>query len=548
MAEPPSLRHKHIICLYGCCVLEQEKRQLLPPFRKMKKVEERLIIYEYTNNGSLHDQPARYAAASVVLVVAGEGMRIETLLGVSRAIEYLQSYNERPVIHCDINSSNILFDAAWAPRLADFGASDPEVMRRPEVRRPLAGLGDTLREAHELVMSCQGMTMVGSTRSYLLVFPFVSHIYITRRLDRIYNILLPNDMSTMPSPSSASHSHQVELQENVVLHGDEGEKFTFAELATATNNFAADREIGKGGFGTVYIGYLLPDGRDEVAIKRTHKDETYGTTAKEFMAELRAGTGEAPASSTVPEDEEGGGAPDRLRVHQQRLASRPPARYNAAAVVLVVAGEDVMELEDAHRDTAGRVASHRIPVVLQRATGDHPPRHQLVKHAVRRHLGATLWRLADFGASVRCDHSTRSVPADAFYGKFGYIDLEYATTAIAKPTIDVYSFGVVMLEVLTGMRALFYQEEDVHKVFDCSEEDRNAIPAVLAEVTPPFIEVGEVLDRRPTPEPTARQLEAAELVAQTAARCMRLQGEDRPAISEVVASLEAALELARCDG
>uniref|UniRef100_A0A0E0RBU6 Protein kinase domain-containing protein n=1 Tax=Oryza rufipogon TaxID=4529 RepID=A0A0E0RBU6_ORYRU len=298
-------------------------------------------------------------------------------------------------------------------------------------------------------------------------------------------------MSTMPSPSSASHSHQVELQENVVLHGDEGEKFTFAELATATNNFAADREIGKGGFGTVYIGYLLPDGRDEVAIKRTHKDETYGTTAKEFMAELRAGTGEAPASSTVPEDEEGGGAPDRLRVHQQRLASRPPARYNAAAVVLVVAGEDVMELEDAHRDTAGRVASHRIPVVLQRATGDHPPRHQLVKHAVRRHLGATLWRLADFGASVRCDHSTRSVPADAFYGKFGYIDLEYATTAIAKPTIDVYSFGVVMLEVLTGMRALFYQEEDVHKVFDCSEEDRNAIPAVLAEVTPPFIEVGE---------------------------------------------------------
>lgn len=72
----------------------------------------------------------------------------------------------------------------------------------------------------------------------------------------------------------------------MVLHGDEGEKFTFAELATATNNFAADREIGKGGFGTVYIGYLLPDGRDEVAIKRTHKDETYGTTAKEFMAEV----------------------------------------------------------------------------------------------------------------------------------------------------------------------------------------------------------------------------------------------------------------------
>uniref|UniRef100_A0A0E0FXT7 Protein kinase domain-containing protein n=1 Tax=Oryza nivara TaxID=4536 RepID=A0A0E0FXT7_ORYNI len=50
-------------------------------------------------------------------------MRIETLLGVLWAIEYLQFYNERPVIHCDINSSSILFDATWAPRLADFGAS-----------------------------------------------------------------------------------------------------------------------------------------------------------------------------------------------------------------------------------------------------------------------------------------------------------------------------------------------------------------------------------------------------------------------------------------
>lgn len=92
----------------------------------------------------------------------------------------------------------------------------------------------------------------------------------------------------------------------------------------------------------------------------------------------------------------------------------------------------------------------------------------------------------------------------------------------------------------------------MHEVFDCWEEDPNAIPAVLAEVAPPFIEVGEVwkvLDRRPTPEPTARQLESADqLVAQTAARCVRLRGEDRPAISEVVANLEAAVELARCDG
>ena len=42
--------------------------------------------------------------------------------------------------------------------------------------------------------------------------------------------------------------------------------------------------------------------------------------------------------------------------------------------------------------------------------------------------------------------------------------------------------------------------------------------------------------------------EAAELVAQLAVRCLLQQWEARPPISEVVANLEKALELARCDG
>ncbi|CAN6381340.1 unnamed protein product [Urochloa humidicola] len=37
---------------------------------------------------------------------------------------------------------------------------DPEVLRRPEIRRPLAGLDDVLREAHELVMAGQDKSAV----------------------------------------------------------------------------------------------------------------------------------------------------------------------------------------------------------------------------------------------------------------------------------------------------------------------------------------------------------------------------------------------------
>jgi hypothetical protein len=55
-------------------------------------------------------------------------------------------------------------------------------------------------------------------------------------------------------------------------------------------------------------------------------------------------------------------------------------------------------------------------------------------------------------------------------------------------------------------------------------------------------DLGELLDNRPAPEPTPRQLQALEHVAQTAACCLQMQGNDRPPISDVVASLETALE------
>lgn len=87
---------------------------------------------------------------------------------------------------------------------------DSETTRRPEVRSALDGLGGALRQAYELVESCQegsavyGFIMAGRQAeqfrdvqgeidSYLLVFPVVSHIDITRRLDRIYNIPVPPD-------------------------------------------------------------------------------------------------------------------------------------------------------------------------------------------------------------------------------------------------------------------------------------------------------------------------------------------------------------------
>jgi serine/threonine protein kinase len=134
-------------------------------------------------------------------------------------------------------------------------------------------------------------------------------------------------------------------------------------------------------------------------------------------------------------------------------------------------------------------------------------------------------RLSDFGISVHWD-PINEVESPLVVGTLGYLDPEYAQSGHLKPSSDVYNLGVLMLEVLIGKEAI------VNKLD-------------LACFALPIIEAGDLkdlLDKRPSPEPTPRQLQALHYVAQTAACCVQMQGKDRPAISEVVAGIEAALE------
>ncbi|XP_065626477.1 G-type lectin S-receptor-like serine/threonine-protein kinase B120 [Quercus suber] len=58
--------------------------------------------------------------------------------------------------------------------------------------------------------------------------------------------------------------------------------FSFACIATATNNFSAESKLGEGGFGPVYKG-VLPEGR-EIAAKRLSRNSGQGLV--EFKNEL----------------------------------------------------------------------------------------------------------------------------------------------------------------------------------------------------------------------------------------------------------------------
>ncbi|KQJ87357.1 receptor-like cytoplasmic kinase 176 [Brachypodium distachyon] len=410
----------------------------------------------------------------------------------------------------------------------------------PEAVRPLAGLGDTLRAAHELVVSCQGRSvaykLVMSGRqadrfrdvqsridSYLILFPVISYIGITHQLNRIYNVLVPDDApSGEPSPISLS-SQLPYLQESpevaadmMIPHGVK--QFTLDEITVATNNFAIDGRIGTGGSGDVYKG-RLHDGR-VVAVKHLMADRSQNKAdvfrmelailyplLHENIIRLFGMCMEGEERLVIYEHMANGALSDYLHGQPATAFDSSPVRtsWKTRVEVLLGAARGIKHLH-----------CHVVPPVI----------HRDIKSSNILLDARWVAQVTDFGISVSWD-TRQADRVHSVMGTYGYAAPEHFLEGHLSPASDVYSFGVVMLETLTGMLPI---------LIDSKEE--------LASFALPAIEAGnlrKVLDKRPALEP--RHFKALELVARMVVRCLRLSSRDRPPISVVVANLEAALEI-----
>lgn len=103
VAALSSVRHVNVVKLF-CSVAGEEGNNLL--------------VYEYMPNGSLWDRLHTRGKSDEVMTWR---VRYDVALGAARGLEYLHHCCDRPVIHRDVKSSNILLDAHWKPRIADFG-------------------------------------------------------------------------------------------------------------------------------------------------------------------------------------------------------------------------------------------------------------------------------------------------------------------------------------------------------------------------------------------------------------------------------------------
>ncbi|XVE55050.1 hypothetical protein DITRI_Ditri03aG0130100 [Diplodiscus trichospermus] len=99
----PRLHHKNLVQLLGFC----------------EDFNERVLVYEYMNNGTLHDHLHKFQNSSFM----SWPTRLKIALDAARGIEYLHEYAVPTIIHRDIKSSNILLDATWTAKVSDFGLS-----------------------------------------------------------------------------------------------------------------------------------------------------------------------------------------------------------------------------------------------------------------------------------------------------------------------------------------------------------------------------------------------------------------------------------------
>ncbi|KGN50657.1 putative serine/threonine-protein kinase-like protein CCR3 [Cucumis sativus] len=313
-------------------------------------------------------------------------------------------------------------------------------------------------------------------------------------------------------------------------HADRAEEFTLAELAMATNDFSPENKIGEGSFGVVYRGKLY-DGR-EVAIKR---GET-GQKTKKFQEKESAFDSELAFLS---------------RLHHKHLVRLVGYCEEKDERLLVYEymknGALYNHLHDKNNfEKASSVVNSwkmRIKIALDAARGIEYLHNYAVPPIIHRDIKSSNilldanWtaRVSDFGLSLMSPGSDRDYRPTKAAGTVGYIDPEYYGLNVLTAKSDVYGLGVVLLELLTGKRAIFKDEEQGGTPVSVVDY---AVPVIMAG------ELGKILDQRVGP-PQINEAEAVELVAYTAMHCVHLEGKDRPTMTDIVSNLERALNL--CD-
>ncbi|XP_057793588.1 serine/threonine-protein kinase-like protein CCR4 [Salvia miltiorrhiza] len=372
----------------------------------------------------------------------------------------------------------------------------------------------------------------GTLSSLVVLCVFLFSRYIKIRGSRIHDsgrLEEGEGEGTADPPLSGPRPALEKKLSHLISMGNGGhlEEFSFQVLLMATDNFSEELRIGSGSFGSVYRA-TLEDGR-QVAVKRAES-----STSSSYAIAGKRGQ-EDRDIAFVNELE------FLSRLNHKNLVRLLGYCEESNELALVYEYVDNGTLADhLHRLESSLLVSwpRRIKVALDAARGIEYLHEYAVPRIIHRDIKPSNIlldamgnaKVSDFGLSLWGPEGDESHLSLRAAGTMGYMDPEYYRLQLLTTKSDVYSFGVVLLELISGCKAIHKNELG---------EPRNVVDYVV-----PYIiqdDIHRVLDRRVAP-PTPFEIEAVMYVGYLAADCVMPEGSDRPTMSEVVNSLERALE------
>ncbi|KAF2928235.1 cysteine-rich receptor-like protein kinase 44 isoform X3 [Oryza sativa Japonica Group] len=372
-----------------------------------------------------------------------------------------------------------------------------ELMRREATRRPLERLQGALRRCYALVRACQddcgylhrlllGARMADELRAaqheidmYIRLIPLISlvdssnnnrrvtategvpsvvpsysdhHTRFPRRILAFTEIHVQG--ATKPREiRGKSLEVTVDLQEQKIMdmeaimrlciQTEENypgfRKFGFFQLVDATDGFSENRNVGIGGFGTVYKGQLL-DGHT-VAIKRFVVDAAIFDFKSELQLVRLQHTNLIRLLGWCIHEKEKilvyefmqKGSLDNIIFHK-----RKGALLNWSKRLQIIKGL-----------AEGLLYLHKHCLIVHR---DLKPNNILLDHDMNP-------KIADFGSAVTLVSDVAEECTRRVVGTSGYIAPEYASEGRYSLKTDVFSFGVVVLEIISGRKNFIMEKQ-----------------------------------------------------------------------------------------